>query len=102
MPTYIGFVNYRGEGKDGDAELQVGKAARQLVETHGGRILSIYWTEGDCQIIIAFEGRGEEQATKVYDDLASQQDVDVRMVRALTEGEKERAIFPLSKVCKSL
>ena len=94
MPTYIGLVNYRGEGKDGDAELQVGKAARQLVETHGGRILSIYWTEGDSQMIIAFEGRDEEQAMQVYDDLASQQDVDIRMVCALTEGEKERFSSP--------
>ena len=92
MPTYIGLVNY--QDKDGEAELRVGKAARQLAETHGGRILSTYWTEGDCQMIIAFEGRGEEQATKVYDDLASQQDVDVRMVRALTEGEKERFSSP--------
>ncbi len=94
MPTYIGLVNYRGEGKDGDAELQVGKAARQLVETHGGRILSIYWTEGDSQMIIAFEGRDEEQAMQVYDDLASQQEVDIRMVCALTEGEKERFSSP--------
>ena len=92
MPTYIGLVNY--QDKDGEAELRVGKAARQLAETHGGRILSTYWTEGDCQMIIAFEGHGEEQATKVYDDLASQQDVDVRMVRALTEGEKERFSSP--------
>ena len=92
MPTYIGLVNY--QDKDGEAELRVGRAARQLVEVHGGRILSTYWTEGDCQMIIAFEGRGEEQALKVYDDLASQQDVDIRMVRALTEGEKERFSSP--------
>ena len=38
MPTYIGLVNY--QDKDGEAELQVGRAARQLVEVHGGRILS--------------------------------------------------------------
>ena len=92
MPTYIGLINY--QDKDGEAELRVGRAARQLVEVHGGRILSTYWTEGDCQMIIAFEGRGEEQAMKVYDDLASQQDVDIRMVCALTEGEKERFSSP--------
>ena len=92
MPTYIGLVNY--QDKDGEAELRVGRAARQLVEVHGGRILSTYWTEGDSQMIIAFEGRDEEQAMKVYDDLASQQDVDIRMVCALTEGEKERFSSP--------
>lgn len=89
MPTFIGLVKY-GE-RDGEAELMVGRAARQLVEVHGGRILSTYWTEGDNQLIIAFEGRDEEQATKVYDDLASEQGVQISVVRGLTEGEKERA-----------
>ncbi len=89
MPTFIGLVKY--EDRDGEAELMVGRAARQLVEVHGGRILSTYWTEGDCQLIIAFEGRHEEQAMKVYDDLAAQQGVEVTVVQGLTEGEKERA-----------
>ena len=90
MPTYIGLVKY--EDKGGEAELMVGRAARQLVEVHGGRILSTYWTEGDNQLIIAFEGRGEEQAMKVYNDLASQQGVSIQVVQALTEGEKERVL----------
>ena len=92
MPTYIGLVNFKEPGKMGNAELDVGKAARVLTETHGGRILSIYWTEDDPDMMVAFEGRDKEQATKVFRDLASQQDVNVRMVRALTEGEKERAV----------
>ena len=83
-----------GETRTGKLSCKVGRAARQLVEVHGGRILSTYWTEGDSQMIIAFEGRDEEQAMKVYDDLASQQDVDIRMVCALTEGEKERFSSP--------
>ena len=94
MPTFIGLVKY--EDRDGEAELMVGRAARQLVEVHGGRILSTYWTEGENQMIIAFEGRGEEQAMKVYDDLASEQSVEIRVVRGLTEGEKERANQGLS------
>ena len=89
MPTFIGLVKY-GE-RDGEAELRVGRAARQLVEVHGGRILSTYWTEGDNQMIIAFEGRGEEQAMKVYDDLASEEGIQISVVRGLTEGEKERS-----------
>ena len=92
MPTFIGLVKYRD--KDGEAELRVGRAARQLVEVHGGRILSTYWTEGENQMIIAFEGRHEEQAMKVYDDLASEQGVDISVVRGLTEGEKERLSSP--------
>ena len=94
MPTFIGLVKY-GE-RDGEAELMVGRAVRQLVEVHGGRILSIYWTEGDNQMIIAFEGRGEEQAMKVYDDLASEQGIQISVMRGLTEGEKERSNQGLS------
>ena len=94
MPTFIGLVKY-GE-RDGEAELRVGRAARQLVEVHGGRILSTYWTEGDNQLIIAFEGRGEEQAMKVYDDLASGEGIQISVVRGLTEGEKERSNQGLS------
>ena len=91
MPTYIGMISYIDPGKEGSAELEVAKSARQLCETHGGRILSAYWTEGKPEMVIAFEGRGKEPASKVFDDLASQHDVEIRMVRALTEGEKERA-----------
>jgi len=41
VPTYIGLVNFKESGKTGNAELDVGKAARALTEAHGGRILSI-------------------------------------------------------------
>ena len=98
MPTFIGLVKY-GE-RDGEAELRVGRAARQLVEVHGGRILSTYWTEGDNQLIIAFEGRDEEQAMKVYDDLASEQGVSRFQRGAGADGRREgkrqpRFFFPL-------
>ena len=93
MPSYIGLVSYKGNGKGGSAELDVAKSARQLCETHGGRILSAYWTEGKPEMVIAFEGRGRGAGVQgLSKTLASQQDVEVRMVRALTEGEKERAI----------
>ncbi len=92
MPTYIGMVSFRDGGKSGGDALAVGRAARALIETHGGRILSIYWTEDTPDMVIAFEGRDRAQAAAVYDDLASQQGVDIRMARALTEGEKERQL----------
>ena len=93
MPTYIGQVKFKGSSKpSGQAELEVARAARALVDIHGGRILSVYWTEGDPDMLVTFEGRDQDQATKVFQELEAQQKVDIRMVRALTEGEKERAI----------
>ena len=91
MPTFIGFATYKGK-KSGEQELMVGKAARAWVDTNGGRILSIYHMEtGEPNVLIAFEGRGLEQAVKCFKDLEAQQGLSVKMIRGFTEGEKERA-----------
>jgi uncharacterized protein with GYD domain len=93
MPTYVGQVKYKESRKrSGSKELEVGRAARALTDTHGGRILSIYWMEGAPNMLVTFEGRNEAQAIKVFRDLETQQKVSIQIVRALTEGEKERAI----------
>ena len=93
MPTHIGFVRFKDAQVRGkERELEVGRAARSLTASLGGRILSIYWTPGDPDLVIAFEGRDEAQAIRVFKALESQQNVTVRMIRGLTEGEKERAI----------
>jgi hypothetical protein len=91
VPTFIGFATYKNK-KSGEEELMVGKAARAWVYVNGGRILSIYYMEtGEPNVLIAFEGRGLDQATKCFKDLETQQGLTVKMIRGFTEGEKERA-----------
>ena len=93
MPTFIGMVSYGNSGgKSGPAELGVAKGARAWTDANGGRILSIYWTGGDPDMVVAFEGRDEDQASRAFKDLEAQHGVSIHMVRGLTEGEKERAL----------
>jgi len=65
--------------------------ARALAERNGGRFLSIFWTEGDADMILTFEGRDEAQATRTFQALEEEQGVTIRVMPALSEGEKEYA-----------
>tara|TARA_B100000749_G_scaffold246428_1_gene209329 strand:- start:87 stop:383 length:297 start_codon:yes stop_codon:yes gene_type:complete len=93
VPTFIGQLRFKGPSKpSGKAELGVARSARALTDVHGGRILSIYWTEGEVDILVTVEGKNEDQATTIFRELEDQEKVDIRIIRALTEGEKERLI----------
>ena len=97
MPTFIGQLKFKGPSKpSGKTQLGVARSARALTDVHGGRILSIYWTEGEVDILVTVEGRNEDQATTIFRELEDQEKVDIRIVRALTEGEKERLILDKS------
>ena len=94
MSAYIGFLNYNNpEKRSGDDELTVGRAARAIAEMQGGggRFLSVWWTEGENDMVLIFEGRDEAQAMSVFKKIEEQQSVTIRVTRSLAEGEKERA-----------
>lgn len=95
MSAHIGFLNYNSPGKrSGDDELTVGRAARAIAEMQGGggRFLSVWWTDGEHNMVLIFEGRDEAQAMSVFKKIEEQQDVTIRVTRSLSEGEKERAM----------
>ncbi len=93
MASYIGLLTYKdASAMSGERELAIGKVARAAAGIHGGRFLSIFWTTGDTNMALTYEGRDEAQATKVYNALSVDQDVTIRVMPALTEGEKEYAL----------
>jgi uncharacterized protein with GYD domain len=93
VAAYVGLVNYTDRNStSGDRELELARIARSLTDLHGGRFLSIYWTKGDVDIVLAYEGRDEAQAMKVFNALKEQDGIDLRVMQALTEGEKERDV----------
>jgi uncharacterized protein with GYD domain len=92
MAAYIGLVNYSGSAPSGDRELELARIARSLTELHGGRFLSIFWTQGDVDMVLTFEGRDEAQAMTVFNALKEEDGVSLRVMQALSEGEKERAV----------
>ena len=93
MSSYIGLLRYKNaQAPAGEGELAIGPAARAAAERNGGRFLSIFWTAGDTDMVLTFEGRNEEQATRTFRALEEDQGVTIRVMPALSEGEKERAV----------
>ncbi len=93
MSSYIGLLTYKdGQRPSGDGELAIGKAARAAAENHGGRFLSIFWTTGEADMVLTFEGRTQEQARQTFGALEAEQNISIRVMPALSEGEKEYAL----------
>jgi uncharacterized protein with GYD domain len=93
MVAYIGLLTHNdGQAESGERALAIGKAARAAAELNGGRFLSIFWTTGDADLVLTFEGRDEAQATKTFRAIEEGQNVTIRVISALSEGEKERAV----------
>lgn len=93
MASYIGLLRYKdARVPAGEGELTIARAARAAAERHGGRFLSIFWTAGDADMVLTFEGRDEGQATRTFRALEAELDVTIRVMPALSEGEKERAV----------
>ena len=88
MSSYIGLLQYKNaQAPAGEGELEIGKAARAAAERNGGRFLSIFWTAGDANMVLTFEGRNEEQATRTF-RLEEDQGVTIRVMPAPSEERK--------------
>ena len=99
MVAFIGLVRYGdAQAVAGERELEIARGARAATELNGGRFLSIFWTEGgadgadDVRMALTFEGRDAGQATRVFRAIADGYGVHIRVLRALSEGEKERTV----------
>jgi uncharacterized protein with GYD domain len=93
VASYIGLLTYKdAQAQSGEGELAVGKAARAAAELHGGRFLSIFWTTGDADMVLTYEGRDEAQARRAFSAIEEGQSVTIRVLPALSEGEKEYSL----------
>jgi uncharacterized protein with GYD domain len=96
VASFIGLLTFEAarpaNSPSAHPELAVGRAARALAELHGGRFLSIFWTRGEVDMVLTFEGRDESHAARVFEELGRQQGAQIRVLPALTEGEKEWAL----------
>ncbi len=64
MPTFIGLINWTDQGVKTYKET-LDRAARteELAETVGARVVEIYWTLGEHDIVVIFEAPDDETAT---------------------------------------
>ena len=88
MPTYVTLFNWTGQGiksvKDSPERI---RAAKQHIESMGGKFLGIYVTMGEYDLIAVTEGPSDEMASAISLSIASKGNVKTTTLRAFTEEE---------------
>ncbi len=88
MPTYVTLFQWTEQGaknvKSAPARFS---AAKKLIEAKGGRILGLYVTMGQYDIVAITEGPNDEAASAIALSIASQGNAKTTTMRAFTESE---------------
>jgi uncharacterized protein with GYD domain len=88
MATYVTLFKWTEQGikdiKDASARFE---ASKELVEAMGGKVLGIYVTMGDYDIVAVTEGPNDEMASAVALSIASKGNAKTTTMRAYTERE---------------
>jgi len=88
MPTYVTLYKWTDQAakdvKNAPARFQ---ASNKLAESLGGKILNIYVTMGEYDVIVVSESPSDEVAAAIALSIASKGNVKSLTMRAFTEGE---------------
>jgi uncharacterized protein with GYD domain len=88
MPTYVTLFQWTDQGvrsvKDTPARFE---AAKKLVQAGGGKILGLYVTMGQYDIVAVSEGPSDETAAAIALSIAAKGNVKSTTMRAFTESE---------------
>ena len=88
MPTYVTLFKWTEQGvkdvKNAPARFQ---AAKKLTESMGGKVLGLYVTMGEYDVVAVTEGPSDEVASAVALSIASKGNAKTTTMRAFTEGE---------------
>ena len=88
MPTYVTLFKWTEQGvKDVKNALARFEASRKLVQSMGGKMLGIYVTMGEYDVIAVTEGPSDEVAAAVALSIAAKGNVQSTTLRAFTESE---------------
>jgi uncharacterized protein with GYD domain len=93
MPTYITLVSWTEQGVK-NARDTVRRAAefRSDVERRGGKVLSLYWTQGRYDLVVAVEFPDEQTAMAELLTLGGLGNVRTETLRAFADSEMESII----------
>lgn len=88
MPTYVTLYKWTEQAlkdaKNAPARFQ---ASKKLAESMGAKILGVYVTMGQYDLVVVSEGPSDEAAAAIALSIASRGNVKTTTMRAFTESE---------------
>lgn len=93
MPTYIVLSKYTDQGaKAIEGTVDRVRAAREEYRQHGLTMTTIYWTQGEYDMVAVMEAPSEQAMMTALFRLAALGNIRTQTLRAFSESEVEAAI----------
>jgi len=96
MARYVGLTNWTDQGvRDAGSTVQRAEQVRRMVEQMGGRMETIYWTQGRYDLVAVMEAPDEETAAAIMLRVAGGGNVRTETLRAFDAEEMGRIVQKL-------
>ncbi len=90
MPTYVTLIQWTDQGaRNSNDTIQRARTFRGDVERRGGKLLSIYWTQGHYDLVATVEAPDDQTAMAAVLAVCGLGNVRTETLRAFTETEME-------------
>lgn len=97
MARYISLLNWTDQGiRNAKDTVNRANAARQAFQAGGGKIIDLYWTLGQHDVVVIFEAPDDETATRLALSLGMKGNVRSSTMRAFGEQDMARIVQGLS------
>jgi uncharacterized protein with GYD domain len=97
MATYISLLNWTDQGiRNVKDSLKRAGEARKAYQAAGGRIVDLYWTMGQHDLVVIAELPDDESAFRLLLTVGMQGNVRTTTMRALNEEEMTRVFKGIS------
>jgi uncharacterized protein with GYD domain len=88
MATYITLTKWTDQGvRNAKDTVQRAAAFGADLERHGGKLLSIYWTQGQYDMVATFEAPDAQTAMAALLSVAGSGNIRTETLPAFSEGE---------------
>jgi uncharacterized protein with GYD domain len=93
MPAYISLVNFTEQGAhNAKGTVERTQAVKKAAEAAGGRVIGVWWTLGQYDIVLVAEAPNDETAARLLLTVAMQGNTRSTTLRAFSEEEMARIV----------
>lgn len=93
MPAYVILNKFTEQGvRSVKDTVNRAKAVRKAIEGAGGRMIGIWWTQGDYDSVSIVEAPDEESAMTILLTIGMQGNIRTQTLRAFSEDEMAKIV----------